>query len=57
MQKGQMRANLALSLMSCDISCLPVSTAGARNFFPQDLQVTLFWLTELLALPKIYSLS
>ena len=42
MQKGQISAIAAPSSMSPDISCLPVSTAGARNFREQFLQVTDF---------------
>jgi hypothetical protein len=53
MQKGQIKANAALSSMS-DISCLPVSTAGARNFFLQALQVTDFCATSVLMQPEIY---
>ena len=45
MQKGQMRANAAASSMS-DISCLPVSTGGARNFLLQLLQVIDFCCTH-----------
>jgi hypothetical protein len=46
-----MRAKAALSSMS-DISCLPVSTGGARNFFPQLLQVIDFC-TKYLMRPEI----
>lgn len=52
MQKGQMRANAACSSMS-DISCLPVSTSGARYFFRQLLQVTDFCTPDLSAARNI----
>jgi hypothetical protein len=53
MQKGQMSANAAPSSMS-DISCLPVSTAGARNLRLHALQVTDFCTTSMMLQPKIY---
>ncbi len=45
MQKGQISANAAPPSMSVDISCLPVSTEGARNFLEQPLHLTDFWPT------------
>jgi hypothetical protein len=58
MQKGQMSANLASSLMmSADISCLLVSTTGTRNFLPQLLQATDFWATGKLLQPAIWFLN
>lgn len=53
MQKGQMSANAALSSM-LDISCLPVSTGGARNFRLQALQVTDFCAINVLLQREIY---
>jgi len=37
-----------------DISCLPVSIDGARNFRLQLLQVTFFCTTNMLLKPEIY---
>lgn len=51
MQNGQMSAKDALPSMS-DISCLPVSTGGDRNFLPQLLQVIDFC-TSYLMWPRI----
>jgi hypothetical protein len=54
MQNGQMSAKAALSSMS-DISCLPVSTAGARNLRLQALHVTDFCCATCMMLqPEIY---
>src|ERR687887_609313 len=50
MQKGQIRSNAALSSMF-EISCLPASTAGARNLRLQLLQVTDFCATCMLPRP------
>ena len=53
MQNGQMRANEAVSSISGEISCLPVSTAGTMNIFEQLLHATFFWPTFWHALSSI----
>src|SRR5690606_13976823 len=49
-QNGQMSANDTPSSMSADISCLPVSTGGDKNFRPQFLHLTDFCYTSCLIL-------
>jgi hypothetical protein len=43
MQNGQINAKEAFSSISGEISCLPVSTAGARNRLEHFLHATVLW--------------